>query len=251
LILNVEFYLFNVKKNLILLFVLLIQNQLMTAQEKEDKIITGIVVSDSTKLEGISVINCTNKMMAVTDKNGCFSILAKDGDVLNFSGIDYKYLRKYVYRHEYNSGSMEVNMTFNSIELEEVIINKYVNITAENLGIIPRGQVKFTPQQRKLYSNSGGIQGLFSSLSGEKSILKMNVEIEKKELLMKKLEYLFGNKYYTKTLKIPEELIRGFQYYCVEDSEFVESLNFKNKTISMFLITNLASVYNQKRVDEK
>jgi hypothetical protein len=240
-----------VKKNLIVLLVLLGQNQLMTAQEKGDKIITGIVVSDSTKLEGISVVNCTNKMMAVSDENGCFSILAKDGDILNFSGIDYKYLRKYVYKHEYNSGSMEVNMTFNSIELDEVIINKYANITAENLGIIPRGQVKFTPQQRRLYSNSGGIQGLFSSLSGERNILKMNVEIEKKELLMKKLEYLFGNKYYTKTLKIPEELIKGFQYYCVEDSEFVESLNFKNKTISMFLITNLASVYNQKRVDEK
>jgi hypothetical protein len=240
-----------VKKNLIVLLVFLGQNHLATAQTKEDKIITGIVASDSTKLEGISVVNCTNKMMAVSDENGCFSILAKDGDVLNFSGIDYKYLRKYVYRHEYNSGSMEVNMIFNSIELDEVVINKYANITAENLGIIPRGQVKFTPQQRRLYSNSGGIQGLFSAISGERNILKMNVEIEKKELLMKKLEYLFGNKYYTKTLKIPEELIKGFQYYCVEDSEFVESLNFKNKTISMFLITNLASVYNQKRVDGK
>jgi hypothetical protein len=67
---------------------------------------------------------------------------------------------------------------------------------------------------------------------------------------MKKLEYLFGNKYYTKTLKIPEELIKGFQYYCVEDAEFVESLGFKNKTMSMFLMANLASVYNKNRIDE-
>jgi hypothetical protein len=239
-----------VKNNLIVLLIFLSQNQLMVAQDNKEKIIIGTVVSDSKPLEGISVVNCSNKMMAVSDENGCFSILAKDKDILNFSGIDYKYLRKYVYKQEYASGTLEVNMTFNSIELDEVVINKYANINAENLGIIPRGQVKLTPAERRLYSGSGGIQGLYSFVSGERDVLKMNVEIEKKEILLKKLEYLFGDKYYTKTLKIPEELIKGFQYYCVEDAEFVESLGFKNKTISMFLITNLASVYNKNRIDE-
>jgi hypothetical protein len=239
-----------VKNNLIVLLIFLSQSQLVVAQDNIAKIIIGTVVCDSKPLEGISVVNCSNKMMAVSDENGCFSILAKDKDVLNFSGIDYKYLRKYVYKHEYASGTLEVNMIFNSIELDEVVINKYANINAENLGIIPRGQVKLTTAERRLYSGSGGIQGLYSFVSGERDILKMNVEIEKKEILMKKLEYLFGSKYYTKTLKIPEELIKGFQYYCVEDVEFVESLGFKNKTVSMFLITNLASVYNKNRIDE-
>lgn len=238
------------KNSLIVLLVLLGQNQLLTAQTNVEKMITGIVASDGNKLEGISIVNCSNKMMAVTDVDGCFSIQAKDGDILDFSGIDYKYLRKYVYMFEYSSGTMEVNMTFKAIELDEVIINKYANITAESLGIIPRGMVRFTPQQRKLYSNSGGIQGLYSYLSGEKSLLKMNVEIEKKETMLKKLDYLFGNKYYTDRLKIPEEFIKGFQYYCVEDPEFVESLNLKNKTKTMFLMTNLATAYNQNRLSE-
>ena len=61
---------------------------------------------------------------------------------------------------------------------------------------------------------------------------------------------MFQDKYYTKTLKIPEELIKGFQYYCVEDSEFVKSLNQKNKTMSMFLMANLASVYNKNRLGD-
>lgn len=238
------------KNSLIVLFVLLGQNQLMTAQTNVEKIITGIVSSDVLKLGGISVVNCSNKMIAVTDVEGCFSIEAKDGDLLDFSGIDYKYLRKYVYKHEYNSGTMTVNMAPKAVELDEVIINKYANISAKNFGLIPAGQIKLTPQERKLYSNSGGIQGLFSSLSGERKFLKMNVEVEKKELLLKKLEYLFDNTYYTNTLKIPEEFIKGFQYYCVEDSEFVASLNLKNKTTTMFLMTNLASVYNQQRDDE-
>jgi hypothetical protein len=233
--------------NLIILFVLFSQCQQLAAQTNAEKIIVGTVVCDGRKLEGISVINCMNKMMAVTDKEGCFSIQAKEGDILNLSGIDYKYLKKYVYRQEYKSGTMEVDMIFNSVELDEVIINKYAAITAENLGIIPRGQIKFTPQERKLYSSSGGIFGLYSIISGEKEMLKKNVEAEKKEILMKKLEYMFATKYYIKTLKIPEELIKGFQYYCVENSEFAASLNGKNKSMSMFLMTNLASVYNKNR----
>ncbi|MGQ7946465.1 hypothetical protein [Flavobacterium sp. WC2509] len=237
------------RNNLIVLFVFLGQCQLLTAQNNVEKMITGTVISDTIKLEGISVINCMNKMMAVTDKEGCFSIQAKVGDILNFSGIDYKYLSKYVYKHEYISGTVEVNMVFNSIILDEVIINKYANITAENLGIIPKGQIKLTPQERRLYSNSGGIDGAFSYLSGERDALKMNLEIEKKETLMKKLEYMFEDKYYTKTLKIPEELIKGFQYYCVDDSEFVKSLGLKNKAMSMFLMTNLAFVYNKNRLE--
>ncbi|HKO76738.1 MAG TPA: hypothetical protein VJU52_05950 [Flavobacterium sp.] len=238
-------------KKLILLLILLCQNQLLTAQTNAEKIIVGTVACDTRVLEGISVINCMNKTMAVTDKEGCFSILAKEGDILNFSGIDYKYLKKHVYRHEYKSGTMEVEMVFNAVELDEVIINKNANITAENLGIIPRGQIKFTQQERKLYSSSGGIFGLYSIISGEKEMLKKNVEAEKKEILMKKLEYMFAEKYYIKTLKIPEELIKGFQYYCVEDSRFVESLSLKNKSMSMFLMTNLAIVYNKKRVGEE
>lgn len=235
------------KYNLIVLFVFFGQYQQLAAQTNAEKIIVGTVVCDGRKLEGISVINCMNKMMAVTDKEGCFSVQAKEGDILNLSGIDYKYLKKYVYRQEYKSGTMEVDMIFNSVELDEVIINKNADITAENLGIIPRGQIKFTQQERKLYSSSGGIFGLYSIISGEKEMLKKNVEAEKKEILMKKLEYMFEEKYYIKTLKIPEELIKGFQYYCVENSEFVASLNGKNKPMSMFLMTNLASIYNKNR----
>src|SRR6187431_1006884 len=117
------------KNSLIVLLFLLGQNQLLTAQINTEKIIIGTVISDAKNLEGISVINCMNKMMAVTDKDGCFSILAKEGDILNFSGIDYKYLKKIVYKHDYHSGMMEVDMIFNAVELDEVIINKYANIS--------------------------------------------------------------------------------------------------------------------------
>jgi hypothetical protein len=47
-----------------------------------------------------------------------------------------------------------------------------------------------------------------------------------------KLDYLFLPNI-TQTLKIPQEYVR-FQYYCVEDTDLVGSLNSRNKTLSQF-----------------
>jgi hypothetical protein len=246
------------KNGLMILLLLLGQNQVLTAQTSIEKIIIGTVVCDANKLEGISVINCMNKMMAVTDKYGCFSILAKEGDILNLSGIDYKYLKKYVYKRDYISGMMEVDMVFNAVELDEVIINKHSGITAENLGI-PSSQVKLTPAERRLYTasdfkptdilNSGkvGLDPLLNAINGRTKMLKKELGVEKKEFLLAKMEVLVEDKYYIETLKIPKDYIRGFQHYCIEDSDFVRCLNEKNKTMSMFLIVGLASSFNKNR----
>jgi hypothetical protein len=47
-------------------------------------------------------------------------------------------------------------------------------ITAESLGIIPYGQKKYTPAERKLYTatSGGGIDGLLNTISGRKAMLK-------------------------------------------------------------------------------
>ena len=68
---------------------------------------------------------------------------------------------------------------------------------------------------------------------------------------MIKIENLFEDKYYIETLKIPEDLIKGFQYYCIEDLDFVRSLKEKNKTMSMFLIVGLASEFNKNQGGDK
>jgi hypothetical protein len=46
---------------------------------------------------------------------------------------------------------------------------------------------------------------------------------------MYRLEYLFGDKYYVETLKIPQDYIRGFQYYCIEDIDFVAAVSKRTR----------------------
>jgi hypothetical protein len=240
-----------VKNNIALLFIILFATQLLIAQGTVEKSIKGQITSDAIPLSGINIINTSSKINSVSDQYGNFSITVKEGDVLSFSAVDYETLRKIVKKQELNLGSIVVNMTATSIELKEVIINKHSEITAENLGIIPSDQIKLTHAERKVYTSTSGTDALLNYFSGRTKMLKKEVEAEKKEVLMSKLEYLFDDKYYIETLKITEEHIKGFQYYCVEDIDFANALKSKNKTMSMFLIVSLAFNYNKARIDEK
>lgn len=255
-----------VKNNFTFLFISFFIIHQVTAQATVEKLINGqVTVNNISPLDGVNITNTSNKIMVVSDQYGHFSILAKEGDILSFSVINFEYLRKFIKRQEFNLGSITVDLTPKTIELNEVVVNKHSNISAENLGIIPKDQVKLTPAERRLQTAGdfkpihllgllGGmlaVDPILNAINGRTKMLKKEVSIEKKEFLMAKLEYLFEDKYYIETLKIPEELIKGFQYYCIDDPDFARSLNEKNKTMSMFLIVGLASEFNKIQGNDK
>jgi hypothetical protein len=250
-----------VNKNITFLFFLFSLSQVVSAQAGSEKWVKGQITSDVIPLEGVSVTNASSEIKVVSDQYGVFSIQAKEGDILNFSAINYESLRKIIRNQEFKEGNMIVSLTPKSIELKEVIINEHPSISAENLGIIPRDQVKLTTAERRLQTAGdfkpihllgllGGllaVDPILNAINGKTKRLKKEVILEKKEFLMAKLEVLFEDRYYIETLKIPEELIKGFQYYCVEDADFASSLQSKNKTMCMFLITGLASSFNKNK----
>ena len=93
---------------------------------------------------------------------------------------------------------------------------------------------------------SGGSLGLdpiLNWISGRTKMLKKELKVEKKEIALQKINDLFEEDYFTKILKIPVENVKGFQYFLVEDAEFVKALKSKNKTMAKFLLIGLASNY--------
>ncbi len=74
-------------------------------------------------------------------------------------------------------------------------------------------------------------------------MLKKELEIEKKEKLLLKIENQFDAAYFTQKLKIPENQVRGFWYYAVEDDRLVAALNAKNKTMATFVFAELATKF--------
>lgn len=232
------------KINNTLLFLFFLAVQITFGQKAVSKEIFGQIFEQSTSVEGVNIINNNTQITTVSDVNGMFSIVVKAGDVLVFSSVNLEPLKRRITSDDLNSSSLVIKMTAKQIELKEVVVNENANITAENLGIIPHGQKKYTPAERKVYTaTSTSVDKVINAISGRTKMLKKEVKVEKKEALFRKLEYLFEEAYYTDRLKIPLEHIKGFQLYCVDNPEFAVSLDTKNKTMSMFLITRLAQEY--------
>lgn len=218
--------------------------QISFGQKNDSKQLVGKVVEQSTPIEGVNIINNTTQVATVSDVEGNFSIAVREGEVLVFSAVNLEPVKRRIVSEDIYPNVMIVRMIAKEVELKEVVVNENANITAENLGIIPYGQKKYTPAERKVYTaTSTSVDKLLNSISGRTAMLKKEANVEKKEALFRKLEYLFEENYYTQRLRIPVADIKGFQLFCVEDADFAVSLNTKNKTMSMFLITDLARKY--------
>ncbi|HRZ74595.1 MAG TPA: hypothetical protein P5335_06670, partial [Flavobacterium sp.] len=81
------------------------------AQDIAEKVINGTIICDSSSVEGVHVLNLVNEKSTVTDRNGHFSIEAKQGDLLVFSAVHLNYWRKSVKENDFKTGFLEVIMT--------------------------------------------------------------------------------------------------------------------------------------------
>ena len=218
--------------------------QICFGQNGNGKVISGQIFEQSTPIEGVNIINNDTQIATVSDNDGRFSISVKEGDVLVFSAVNLDPVKRRITIADLGLSLLSIKMTAKEIELKEVVVNDNYGITAENLGIVPHGQKTYTPAERKVYTaTSTSVDKILNGISGRTAMLKKEINVEKKEMLFRKIEYLFEENYYTERLKIPVNDIKGFQLFCVDDTEFAVSLNTKNKTMSMFLITDLARKY--------
>lgn len=223
----------------------------ITAQSVR-KILKGKVVANANDTVGVYIINLKTQDATTTQKGGYFSIAATVGDTLMFSSIQFKALRYEVKETDLcGDDLLFLRMTPIMNQLNEVMVYQFKNINAEALGIIPRGRKSYTPAERKLKAATGwGGQGggisidpMFNAFSGRTAMLKKELIVENKETLLRKIEYMFEKEYFTAKLKIPEEYVRGFEYYLVESDRFAAAINAKNKTLATFLMGEYAVKY--------
>ena len=224
---------------------------------QNDSIINGKVVSESSLLEGIHIINLSKKNGAVTDSRGYFEISAKISDTLQFSAVNLKARRYVLTANDFLKDLVFVKMESLINELDEVAIIQYKNINAVALGIVPANQKTYTPAERKLAAAEefhwysplliplGGmsVDGLINSISGRTSMLKKELVVERKEFLLSKISDYYEREYFTKTLKIPADYVDGFLFYVVENERFTRAMRDKNKTMASFILSELAVEY--------
>jgi len=234
----------NTKNTFILLFLFAIQ--IGFGQNSTERKFFGKVMIDSVAAENVNISNSRTGMMVTSDNKGLFNIGAKPGDALVLSAVNLETRRKMVDVDDLKSELIIVKMASRINELNEVNVNENSQINAVNLGIISPNQKKYTPAESKLYTaQSGMLDPLLNKISGRTDMLKKEVVVERKEKLLLKLDGLYEDSFYINTLRVPQEYIKGFQYYIIEDADFVRALEVKNKTLMLFYIKKLALNYNE------
>ncbi|KLT68616.1 hypothetical protein [Flavobacterium sp. ABG] len=239
---------------------IIVLSQSVWGQSQERTAINGKIASNTNDLEGVYVVNAQTEVMATTSGDGAFSIMAKAGDTLVFSSIQFKESRVLLTTENFSDLNFAVRLNMVMHHLQEVIVRNYSGINAVSLGIIPGDQKKYTQAERKLHTatalnptaNAGLMAGgsvsadpLFNFLSGRTAMLKKEVAVEKKELFMKLLEKMFSMDHFVNRLKIPAEYVKGFEYYAVDNDKFTVILNSDNKTATEFLLGELAVKYKE------
>ncbi|HAH55123.1 MAG TPA: hypothetical protein DCM02_07525 [Flavobacterium sp.] len=233
-------------------FLLLLLCQITIGQTTDEKMLHGKIMAESVNVAGVTIVNLVNEKSTLSDNDGNFYILAKAEDLLVFSSVNLEYHRRIIEEDDLKSDQITIKMTAKITQLEEVIVNKHPEINAVALGISPRGIKKYTPAERRLYTAlSTPGDALLNYLSGRTAMLKKGIEVEKKERLLVLFDYLFEDDFFTNTLKIPADYVKGFQYYCLEVGEISDVLKSKNKTKIEFLIIPLAKKYNEIIANEK
>lgn len=222
-------------------YILLLSLAPAWSQIRVQQLLYGIIIADSASVSGIDVVNLVNEKVVRTNEKGAFSILASEGDVLVFSAVHLEFRRKIITASDINSGTLTIDMIPKITELDEVIVNP--NAT-KGVSVFP-GQKHYSPAERKLRTATTGLlDAPINWISGKTKRLKKQVAVERKELLLAKVTYLYKDEFYIETLKIPKDYISDFHYYIIEDKNFVTALNKKKKTMMLFLITKLAEEYN-------
>lgn len=240
-------------------FFILVANTIL-AQESYRIRLNGKINANTMDLDGVYVINLKTEKSTITEKDGYFSIAAISGDTLLFSAIHLKGIRIVLEQNDFQKEPFLVKLEAMVTQLNEVVVRRYDNINAFSLGIVSKGKKSYTPAERKLYAatslsptaTSNGMAGgsisadpLLNWVSGRTIILKKELEVENKESCLMQLENMFDKNHFVNILKIPLEYVKGFEYFIVENERFTTILKSKNKTMTEFLMGELAVKYNE------
>ena len=233
-------------------------------QNNVEKRIHCKIIADNASVEGVNILNIVSEKVTVSDKNGEFYILAKADDLLLITSLNLEIKRKLIEEEDLDLDIILIKMIPKMTELKQVNVNENANISAENLGIVPKNQKKYTPAERKLYTAGdfkpihllgllGGhleVDPILNAINGKTKRLKKEIKIEQKEYLLIKLDNQFADNYYIDKFHIPKDYVDGFKYYLLEDESFVAIFLLNDKLKTDLKMSEIAVKYNQLLANE-
>ncbi|WP_373057036.1 hypothetical protein [Zunongwangia sp. H14] len=228
-------------KNLLLAFLFIIS---FSAFSQETIQLKGKIINDSLEGSFINIINKSLKTGTINSSSGEFTIKVRQKDTLVFSSIQYEKLEVPVSPLIYQSGYLEVKLVTGVNQLDEVKISNITlsgalgadignmdTYSVSGFGIPNLNKQPMTAAERRLHSasswnpgvtGSGGAVGLdplLNAISGRTKKLKKIVANEKLQSIVEQGMDAFPVDFFVEDLKIPEDEIVNFVYYCAENHQ--------------------------------
>lgn len=213
---------------------------------QENTILRGEIRGDSLKDSFIHILNLSQETGTISSFSGEFEIEVKKNDTLAFSSIQHNIVKVKISKRILDAGFLEVEMSENINQLEEVIINNY-NLTGilqqdlskkkpfnqANVGFPLSYRESLTPIERRLKSARDGLLvTLWNSLSGRIKKLEKARKKEKTSIMLEKEIAIVSSNFFTKDLQIPEDEIFSFVYFCARYSQF-RDLIFEGRRLEL------------------
>ena len=213
----------------------------MTGQSLDEKEIEGKVYSDDGDVAATHVLNTSTQRASITDINGFFKITAKLTDTIVFSAVQYKRKEIVITQSILESTFIRIPLEEVLTELDEVIVMPYnltgdmtrdidriaidPVVTSSTLGL-PNAYVKNpTKAERVLYEATSGrgfipLNPIINGITGRTKYLKRQVKLQKDYARTERVKAFYPDSLIVADLRIPEEKINDFMYFCEIDSTF-------------------------------
>ena len=213
----------------------------ISAQEKE-VLIDGQIKNNSPDIEGIHILNITSLVATITKKDGSFQIRGKVGDTLLVSSIQYEIQRLKLTQENIDKKRITILLTSKINELDEVVVRPhnlsgnlsrdlkntktaYEEVRPSKLGL-PNAYAKpKTQTQRRIYEAKTGsgiipLNPIINAITGRTKKLKRQLQLEKEALIAEETKGKIDPVMYSEFLKIPEEKIDDYIFFCASDPAF-------------------------------
>lgn len=225
-----------------------------TAQERHT--LSGKIVANDAGVPNVYIINKATGKEVSSDYDGRFMIEARPGDKIIAYNTRIIVREFSLLPDSFKENPYIISVNYNAYELEELVINKNGRLNAESLGLVPKGQIRRTVAERRLYSAGTftvgtiiGLDPIINAISGRTKMLRRAYETEKQETVFSNIKNIYSDEDITRQYNIPKENINGFIYYLVEQQEFKDAIKQGNKQFIDFLMMNMAKKFLKLQED--
>lgn len=228
----------------LLLTYLFISSQVSLAQTEKIK---GTVTSNDFTLQGVEVVNLDTKSISVTNANGVFSIMAKEGDQIIFISKSYQYKTITLNESDFENPNFVIVLNQKTEELDEVVITKKITAPlVPNIQELLDRQVADDKYSQK--KNPFGTDGSITYGPDFFKILKLFTKGKQKKTkeinaigFKETVESHLSQDFFSKSLKLNQEEIPLFLEFCDADSKSkIIMKGFNELELIDFLLTKNA-----------